>query len=305
MTGADDERPPGEAAGHDASGDETRDVLAAETFASEMLGLGVTADELTDPEAEAEEERTLEALGMHEDAGTQLDDARADELLRSGAVELLGHIVSSNETFLVRIEDDTDALWGIYKPVLGERPLHDFPPGLHRRERAAYLVSETLGWHVVPRTVLREDGLPFGEGSLQRFVVADPAEHYFTLYGTGEDTDAQLRRLAVFDLLVNNADRKAGHVLRDEDGRVWGIDHGLCLHEELKLRTVIWDFAGAPVEPGLVADVAALVDDVPAAIADLLTPAEVRALQGRARYLLASGALPHDRTGMRFPWPLI
>jgi len=305
VTGTDGERLPDEIDGDAGSGPDEHDALAAETFASEMLGLGVTADDLADPETEAEEERTLEALGMREDAGAELADARADELLRSGAIELLGHIVSSNETFLVRAADAADTVWGIYKPVLGERPLHDFPPGLHRRERAAHLVSEALGWHLVPRTVLREGGLPFGEGSLQRFVVTDPGEHYFTLYGTGSDTDAQLRRLAVFDVLVNNADRKAGHVLRDEDGHIWGIDHGLCFHEELKLRTVIWDFAGAPIEPELVADVAELVDDVPAAIIELLTASEVRALRGRARHLLASGTLPRDRTGMRFPWPLI
>lgn len=314
MTGASEAGPPVDRPAGASDGEPVeRAALAAEDFAADLLGYAITADELADSEADAEDEATLETLGMHEEAGAELSDARADELLRRGRIELLGHIMSSNETFLVRAvaADDTaagngtvgDCVWGIYKPVIGERPLRDFPSGLHRRERAAYLLSEALGWHVVPRTVLRQDGLMFGEGSLQRFVVADPGEHYFTLVGTA--ADAQLQRLAVFDVLANNADRKAGHVLRDDRGWIWGIDHGLCFHEEFKLRTVIWDFAGAAVDRGLMADVAPLIDEVPDEIAELLMADEVRALRRRARFLLASGALPHDRSGMRFPWPLI
>ncbi|WP_114854602.1 SCO1664 family protein [Brachybacterium sp. YJGR34] len=226
------------------------------------------------------------------------------ELLASGEILPIARLVSSNQTFLVEIRDGQDAGWAVYKPVLGERPLEDFPPGLHRRERAAYLLSESLGWGLVPETVVREDG-PFGVGSLQRFVAADPEEHYFTLLGRDPGTDDALRRLAVFDLLVRNTDRKAGHVLLDDAERIWGIDHGLCFHPHAPLRTVIWDFAGEAIDPGLVEDAAALIDEVPAVLAAVLEPEEIRGLRGRARFLLAAGALPEDATGMAFPWPLI
>ncbi|MFC7376390.1 MULTISPECIES: SCO1664 family protein [unclassified Brachybacterium] len=254
--------------------------------------------------------------------------------LETEPIELLGGIVgSSNETFLVRLGEACADVHAVYKPELGERPLHDFPPGLYRRERAAYLLSQHLGWGLVPPTVIREDG-PFGVGSYQLFRHHDPDEHYFTLYtrstghvlpvvlegfgdpfglglleasadGAGEDVQEQLRRLAVFDILANNADRKAGHVLRGTDGRVWAIDHGLCFSEDLKLRTVIWDFAGEALEDETLESLWDVVDEVPAEVADLLEPAEVRALQGRARWLTAVGELPGDPTGMRFPWPLI
>src|SRR5699024_10031305 len=152
--------------------------------------------------------------------------------------------------------------WAIYKPELGERPLRDFEPGLYRRERAAYLLSEALGWHIVPTTIIREDG-PFGIGSLQLFIEHDPAEHFFTLMGQKPELHDQLRRLALFDLVINNADRKAGHVLYDSNGRLWGIDHGLCFAAPLKLRTVIWEFADESIEPGLLDDIADLVETLP------------------------------------------
>ena len=130
----------------------------------------------------------------------------------------------------------------IYKPVRGERPLWDFPSGLHRREVAAWELSEYLGWHLVPPTIMR-DG-PFGEGSLQLFVAADFEQHYFTLYEGRADLHDALRRMCAFDLLANNTDRKSGHCLLGLDGRIWGIDHGLCFAEDFKLRTVIWEFGG-------------------------------------------------------------
>lgn len=251
--------------------------------------------------------------GMHDDSVRPMtrvnDDPRGEDvfsgLLTEGEIDVVGQIAaSSNETFLVELTLADQRGYAIYKPELGERPLHDFEPGLYRRERAAYLLSEALGWCLVPFTTIRDDA-PYGVGSLQRYVEADLREHYFTLLADAPESHDALRRLAVFDVVSNNTDRKAGHVLRDADGRIWGIDHGLCFAAAFKLRTVIWDFAGERIPPGLVADVAELIDEVPADVADLLTGEEVRALRARARYVFASATLPDDPTGMRYPWPLV
>lgn len=234
-------------------------------------------------------------------------------LLACGVIEVLAPLAnSSNETFLVNVTQEDEQHWAVYKPELGERPLRDFPPGLHRRERAAYLLSESLGWGIVPPTVVRDDA-PFGTGSLQWFVEHDPDRHYFTLFEEGAATHGQLRRMAVFDLLANNADRKAGHVLRGSRGRLWGIDHGLCFAAPLKLRTVIWDFAGERIDAGLLADVGRLADALagePAGasageLSEHLSRLEVEALLHRARAVLLDGGFPLDATGMRIPWPLI
>jgi uncharacterized repeat protein (TIGR03843 family) len=226
-------------------------------------------------------------------------------LLTEGRMELLGLIrESSNSALLVEVTFEEESVWGIYKPLEGERPLIDFRPGLHRRERAAYVLSEFLGWGIVPPTVLRQDG-PFGTGSLQRFVEHDPRQHYFTLYDAAPDTHDALRRIALFDLVANNADRKGGHVLRGADGRIWGIDHGLCFAAAFKLRTVVWDFSGEPVPEGLLQDIAPLADDVPAELAELLDATEVAALRRRVRRLLDEAVLPVDVTGRRIPWPLL
>lgn len=256
------------------------------------------------PEREDQDAREVrEDREVREERLTVLPGAHG-ALLAGGDIVPLGYLPSSNETFLVELREGEERGWAVYKPELGERPLRDFPPGLYRRERAAYLLSEHLGWGLVPETIIRQDG-PFGPGSLQSFVIAAPQEHYFTLVDEDPSTHAPLRRMAVFDLVANNTDRKAGHVLRGADGRIWGIDHGLCFHAEGKLRTVIWDFAGQRIEEELVDAVAELIDEVPAEIAALLAADEVRALRGRARYLLAARTLPVDESGMAFPWPLI
>ena len=164
---------------------------------------------------------------------------------------------SSNGTFLVRLDHDGANELAIYKPVRGERPLWDFPSGLARREVAAYELSTALGWDVVPPTVLR-DG-PHGEGSVQRFIDADFSEHYFTLREDGTHDDA-FRRLCAFDLVANSADRKGGHCLIDAEGHIWAIDNGLSFHQEFKVRTVIWDYAGERLPDDVAADLQALVD---------------------------------------------
>lgn len=243
--------------------------------------------------------------------------AAADHLAAAD-VTLLGRMPNaSNATFLVRLdpagvelperEDDRDAPLGlaIYKPLRGERPLWDFPPGLHRREVAAYRLSHAAGLHVVPPTVLRSD-VPLGEGSLQWFVNADFAEHFFSLFEERPGLHDQLRALAVFDVIANNTDRKSGHCLFEPaTDHVWGIDNGLCFSEDARLRTVIWNFAGEPIGDRLRAVAAAIADEVPADVAELLDDAEIEAMQERADELVDEGTYPFDRSGHGYPWPLI
>ncbi|MGH9280336.1 MAG: SCO1664 family protein [Acidimicrobiales bacterium] len=226
--------------------------------------------------------------------------------LTDGDIEVRGRLPwSSNGTFLVDVRLDGEASPAVYKPLQGERPLWDYPRGLYRREVAAYLVSEWLGWGLVPETVERDAG-PLGPGSLQRFVDADFEEHYFTLLERAEHTDT-LKAVCAFDLLVNNGDRKGGHCIVDRDGRIWGIDHGLSLHVEPKLRTVIWDFEGQPIPPGRAEDIAriALAADPPPALADLLSSEEMDALVARAARLVRRPVYPSIRSARAFPWPLI
>jgi uncharacterized repeat protein (TIGR03843 family) len=238
-------------------------------------------------------------------SGEERCPGRELALLTAGSIELLGRILrSSNETFLVQLSYGDDSAWAVYKPEAGERPLSDFQPGLYRRERAAYLLSDHLQWAVVPPTVIREDS-PLGVGSLQWFIEGDQREHYFTLYADSPETHAVLAQIAVFDCITNNTDRKSGHVLRGDDGHVWGIDHGLCFSAEFKLRTVIWDFAGKPIPDTLLEDITPLADAVPRGVAELLDDTEVAALQRRVQRLLREGVLPVDRTGRRYPWPLV
>ncbi|MGH9101588.1 MAG: SCO1664 family protein, partial [Acidimicrobiales bacterium] len=171
-------------------------------------------------------------------------------------MELRGRMPwSSNATFLVSCTLGGVEMAAIYKPSRGERPLWDFPGGLDRREAAAYELSQLLGWDMVPETVLRGDG-PLGPGSLQRFVEADFSQHYFTLVEDASHGEA-LRRIACFDLVANNADRKSGHCLLGTDGQIWAIDNGLCFHDQPKLRTVMWDFAGEPIPPAMLEDLVA------------------------------------------------
>ena len=140
---------------------------------------------------------------------------------------------SSNVTLLAELPWPAPPALAIYKPERGERPLWDFPPGLHRRELAAFELSETLGWGLVPLTVFREG--PYGEGSLQHFVDADFAQHYYSLVEDPAHHD-RLRRICLFDLIANNADRKSGHCLLGEDGQIYAIDNGLCFHQDPKLQ---------------------------------------------------------------------
>ncbi len=230
--------------------------------------------------------------------------ADAFDLLRRSAVTIKGRLPwSSNFTLLAELTLDEARALAVYKPGRGERPLWDFPPGLYKRELAAYLLSEALGWGLVPPTVLREG--PFGEGSLQWFVEADFEQHYLTLLEEPRHR-ARLEQICAFDLLANNADRKSGHCLLAADGQIYAIDNALTFHVEPKLRTVIWDFAGEPIPDAVLADIRRLVETgLPEALASLLEPDERDALLLRAKALAEDGRFPTDPTGQRYPWPLI
>ena len=226
------------------------------------------------------------------------------ELLADGEITVEGRMpYSSNATFLVTVEREAHAHRAIYKPIKGERPLRDFPSGLAWREQAAYELSETLGWDLVPPTIVR-DG-PFGEGSFQWFIDADFSEHYFTMRERPEHDDA-LRRLCVFDLVANSTDRKGGHCLVDGDGHIWAIDNGLSFHRRFKVRTVLWDFAGEPIDAEVMADVQRLIDDgLPPGLASLLNGPQREAVLARCRAIVSEGRYPHDQTGRAHPWPLV
>jgi uncharacterized repeat protein (TIGR03843 family) len=226
------------------------------------------------------------------------------EALLHGEVEIIGRMPwSSNMTYLCDVRCGDNELRAVYKPRRGERPLWDFPGGLDKREVAAYLLSEHLGWELVPITVQR-DG-PLGPGSLQEFRDADFEQHYFTLY-EDESTHHTLRRICAFDLAGNNTDRKGGHCLLGRDGHIWAIDNGLMFHHEFKLRTVIWEFGGEDVPDDIVADLDRLATDpLPAALAELLDPFERDALLHRATALAHDGVFPIDESGRRYPWPLV
>lgn len=232
-------------------------------------------------------------------------DEEVAELLSTGEIEVLGRMPwSSNATFLIEASLDDRSARAIYKPHAGERPLWDFPDGLWRREVAAHELSAHLGWEVVPLTIERDD-MVHGVGSLQRFIDADFEEHYFTML-EDESLHPQFVRMAAFDFVSNNADRKGGHCLIDAAQHVWGIDNGLSFHAEFKLRTVIWEFGGDPIPQELLEELQRLVDEgLPPRFNQLLGAFERDAMLTRARALLREGVLPIDETGNRYPWPLV
>jgi uncharacterized repeat protein (TIGR03843 family) len=255
----------------------------------------------------------------------------ADDLLVHGELTVLGRIMpASNTTFLCRLGPEESGLQAVYKPVAGERPLWDFTDGtLAAREYAAWLVSEALGWSVVPPTVLREGSA--GPGMVQLWCEPDPDQSPVDLLPEGpvprgllhvldayddrdrpvmlvhEDT-AALRRLALFDIVVNNTDRKGGHVLPMADGHRYGVDHGVCFHVDDKLRTVLWGWHGDPLsedESAALVDLAERLDgDLGHRLSGLLTRAEIAATRRRITRLLRAGRLPQPGPGWpSIPWP--
>ncbi len=236
-----------------------------------------------------------------------LPPQRVMSVLSHGQMEVQGLMPwSSNYTFLALLCDTEIELLAIYKPCRGERPLWDFPHGtLCKREYAAYLVSEALGWRLVPPTVLR-DG-PQGLGSVQLFIDCEPDQHYFTLKDGYKD---EFKKVAVFDALLNNTDRKGGHCLIDRNGKIWAIDHGVTFHCDPKLRTVIWDFAGQRIPAALLVDLKKFQSQVcgnqPIAqqLNQLLAPDEIHAMLGRLQELIETERFPEpDSDWYTVPWP--
>lgn len=253
------------------------------------------------------------------------ETATADILhvLQAGTFEIEGLLPwSSNYTFLVQIcgrpliGGAELSLSAVYKPRQGERPLWDFAQGtLCLRERAAFLASQQLGWQLVPPTVLRR--AEHGIGSVQLFIEHDPERHYFTFEGE-QSYRTQLQKMVLFDILVNNADRKSGHVLlqindgQEGQDRLWGIDHGICFHTEYKLRTVIWEFMGQSIPQSLLGDLhrfnlALNVQKDPflTELSDLLSVREIKAMRQRLQNLLRQKTFPNPGPGRHYPWPPI
>ncbi|MDQ1679198.1 MAG: hypothetical protein QOI42_57 [Frankiaceae bacterium] len=229
-------------------------------------------------------------------------------LLATGDIAIEGQLIdASNLALYCEVRADDEAMTCIYKPVNGERPLWDFPDGtLAARETAAFLVSDELGWDVVPPTVLR-DG-PVGRGMVQQWIDVDETVDLLDLLHSVDDE--RLRRIAVYDAVVNNADRKGGHLLPTEDGRLFGIDHGVCFSAEDKLRTVLWQWRGLPLPADACADLSrlrrALDGSLGAALAPLLTRAEIRATRRRVDELLTTSVFPFPNGNWpAVPWPPI
>ena len=224
------------------------------------------------------------------------------QVLQHGNYEIKGQFaLGSNYTFLVTVQDKGKEYSAVYKPLRGEQPLWDFPENtLAGREVAAYLVSESLGFHMVPFTTLREDG-PYGAGSLQQFIEYDPDYHYFSF--TDEDRQF-LKPVVLFDLLCNNADRKGSHVFFENDThKLYAIDHGICFHEDDKLRTVLWDFSGQKIPKELLSRLS-LSQSLLTELEPYLNPREISALCARADSILKKGVFPRQPRDRRaLPWP--
>ena len=227
---------------------------------------------------------------------------KTSEAIKSANLIVIGRLVdASNATLQATLENTDPVMKVIYKPVLGEKPLWDFADGnLANREYAAYLLSELGDFNLVPTTVLREG--PFGSGMVQEWIEIDEE---LDVVDFGQSNDPQLRKLALFDAIINNTDRKFGHLLVDHDGKLRGCDHGVCFHQENKLRTVLWQFAGEQFtteEIELLNKVNKL--DLDSSFAELLTSAEISALSGRIANLLAVRQFPFPSDEWpAIPWP--
>jgi uncharacterized repeat protein (TIGR03843 family) len=238
----------------------------------------------------------------------QIDPCDILNILLHGELQVEGLLpYSSNYTLLSTVEHQSMQVLAVYKPRKGERPLWDFPRGtLYQREVAAYVVCEALGFGFVPPTVVR-DG-PYGIGAVQFYIENDEESHLFTMQREG-CYEQDIRRLAAFDYLINNADRKSGHCLKGIDRRLWAIDHGIAFHMEYKLRTVLWDYVGQPFADDVLSALRHFQDclDQGAPVAhvleELLNPIEMRTLRQRLYNLVATGVYPEPGPGPNVPWP--
>lgn len=224
--------------------------------------------------------------------------------LREGTLTVSGRLVdASNATLFAQCDFNGEVIDVIYKPIAGERPLWDFPDGnLAHREFAAYLVSSLSQWNVVPPTVLR-DG-PFGRGMVQQWIDIDESIDLALFY---REDHALLRVMALFDAVINNTDRKIGHLLPAKNSHLFGCDHGVTFHEEDKLRTVLWQWAGMKLSESellQLRNLIASIEESRSEFMELITDAEIKALQSRIERLINEGAFPHPSEDWpAVPWP--
>ena len=231
-------------------------------------------------------------------------NSNIEEHLVQGSLEVTGRLVdASNATLFAQCTFDEKTISAIYKPIAGERPLWDFPDGnLAQREYAAFLISHLAGWNIVPTTVLR-DG-PFGEGMVQEWIEIDESIDLATFFSTD---DSRLRRIALFDAVINNTDRKIGHLLPTDDGRLFGCDHGVTFHEEDKLRTVLWQWAADELtseEREILIALRWKIEDSESVFTNLITAVEYQALLSRIDSLLEKNLFPEPNPDWpAVPWP--
>ncbi|MBN9388841.1 MAG: SCO1664 family protein [Chloroflexi bacterium] len=270
-----------------------------------------------DEDAEGEDEAGAIVVELPEMASLPQNDSKSwrfkdseDEivgLLKRGVFGNLKLVPwGSNYTFIAPLWDEKSQreVAVIYKPVRGEAPLWDFPSGtLYKREHGAYLVSRALGWNFIPPVIIR-DG-PHGVGTAQLFVDVDEKKQY---YDYRHHHSNELQRIAVFDYITNNADRKAGHCLLGNDGYIWGIDHGLCFNTDPKLRTIIWEFAGEPLPDDLYDDLLELATNserlhkLTNQLGELLTQREVNIFLSRLERVLENPVFPSLNSRRQIPW---
>ena len=232
------------------------------------------------------------------------------QLLRTAEIDGLGlHPEGSNYVFIVRLQPDGggEPVLAIYKPTAGERPLRDFPrQTLYRRETAAYELGVGLRWPRIPPTVIR-DG-PHGIGSVQLFIDGQPDANYFSMR---DDHLERFETIALFDIITNNADRKGGAVLLDDDDRLWAIDHGLTFNPHARLRTVMWEFCGKPISDALIDDLKELGPalgvggPLGARLRELLSDEEVEQLQARVERVVQDPVFPMLDPDRNVPWPFL
>ena len=237
---------------------------------------------------------------------TEKDDF--SEILRNGEFEsLTENYLGTNSVFICSIRHENIILKVVYKPLKGEAPLHDFQYGtLFMREMASYLISQHLGWEIIPLTIIR-DG-PYGLGTVQLYIDHNPDKDYFSIRSHRKE---RLKQIAVFDIITNNADRKASHFLIDDYNHVWGIDHGLTFNIEYKLRTIVWDFINEPFSREIISQLESLKIEMSSdskllkEIGTLLTQNEIQALIDRLEVMLEIPSFPTPSLGRNIPWPPI
>ena len=248
-------------------------------------------------------------MTMQSDSVAGLSRQEIERRLSKWPITGIGlHPGGSNYVFVVRLADAEEEMYGIYKPAAGERPLRDFPYGtLHNRELSAYVVADALGWPAVPPTVVREG--PHGVGSVQLFIDADFTKHYFNL--RDERLDDYLP-IAMFDVLVNNADRKGGACLLDADDQLWAVDHGLTFNPLARRRTVMFEFNGMPYSDEMLLGLDRLVatlDDTDSelriSLTDTLDDHEIDSLARRGKEMLVDRSFPLLDPDWNVPWPMI